>query len=244
VPGPRDPGGRGPVLRMHDGVPVFASGQGPEGLFTVSGLARIRRKVAPGQQPLAYIVTRWWGDQVALYDPAGAVKMRPLGSAQKRKMAARRTCPQCGQVAEHIVRGPMCVGCLLGAQAAVARLRARTCDRCRRVRTRPYRSGQRLCRTCTARRRREQSAAAVQEHRRRVTCPSPRCDTRTATSRQYEVWRAGHPYGYWQPPPVLALPAGTGPADRGRREAPGSRTAGQTPPSPNPGPAPGADPAS
>lgn len=128
-----DPGrlARGEPVDTIDGAPVHRWGQAPAYLQTQTQLGESRLKLADGQQPLAYIRTRKHGD-IALYDPAAAVKMRPLSALQRRKMTARRTCQECGEVGERPLHGP-CGACRRRAQLAAEERRGRTCTSCRRV---------------------------------------------------------------------------------------------------------------
>ncbi|WP_221753896.1 hypothetical protein [Streptomyces sp. TRM72054] len=110
---------RGEPVDTIDGAPVHRWGQAPAYLQTQTQLGESRLKLADGQQPLAYIRTRKFGD-VALYDPAAAKKMRPLPSSTKKKMEARRTCPTCKEVRKYVVRGPKCNACWNEEQRAPA----------------------------------------------------------------------------------------------------------------------------
>ncbi|MFJ8957315.1 exonuclease domain-containing protein [Streptomyces sp. NPDC102381] len=110
---------------------VYGWGQAPAHLRTQTQLAADRLKLAPGQQPVAYLYIQRHG-QFDLYDPADAVKMKPLGSATKAAMTARRTCPECGKVRKYPVR-TRCSVCQAKAYEAQRRREARTCWDCREV---------------------------------------------------------------------------------------------------------------
>jgi hypothetical protein len=194
----RDRLARGKPLEHRDGVPVYASGQAPEYLRTKTGLRQERRKPAVDQQPGAYIYTRWYGDLVALYDPAAAVKMRPLGSAVKKAMESRRTCPECGKVRQHIVRYGQCRICRLRAEEAKRRRLARTCTRCRTERKTPYLPGKpRMCWDCRRAEAAERRAAEERRMQDATTCWSCRhrgCITVTATEEEVRQARAERRY--------------------------------------------------
>ncbi|MFM9449129.1 exonuclease domain-containing protein [Streptomyces acidiscabies] len=142
------------------GVPVYGWGQAPPYLRTKTQLAANRLNVTAAQEaaPLAYIRTRDYGD-VPLYDPAGAEKMRPLPSSIKAKMAARRTCPECGKVRKAVLNGRTCSVCRDRKARERQRLLSRTCAGCETVRERPY-PDHRRCQSC----RREQ----LEKKRQRV----------------------------------------------------------------------------
>jgi hypothetical protein len=192
---------RGKPLGHRDGVPVYASGQAPAYLRTKSGLRRERRKPAVDQQPGAYIYTRWYGDLVALYDPAEAVKMRPLGSAVKKSMEARRTCPECGEIRQHIVRDGQCSICRLRAEETKRRRLARTCARCRTERRTPYPPGKpRMCRGCRRAEAAERRAAEERCMRDATTCWSCRHrDCITVTATEEEVRQTWAERRHWHP---------------------------------------------
>ncbi|MFF2751100.1 exonuclease domain-containing protein [Kitasatospora sp. NPDC058048] len=206
---------RGEPLRFDGGVPVFDSGRAPAGLRTKTQLGRQRRlKPAPGQVPVAYVVTQFYAgqgghryEQRALFDPAGAVRMRPLPSRLKAEMEARRTCPVCSVVGESIVRGGRCDGCRRRAEESARRLRVRTCEGCRRQRRkgRPFPSvrerhwSRRLCAECrraAAAKRREEEARWLE----RVVVCNGGCGVRLVTLREARAWLRAHGLGaYWQP---------------------------------------------
>ncbi|MFF1700060.1 exonuclease domain-containing protein [Streptomyces sp. NPDC058257] len=139
---------KGKPLDHTAGVPVYSWGQAPPYLRTKTQLVADRLNVTEEQEaaPLAYVRTRDYGD-VPLHDPAAAEKMRPLPSATKAKMLARRTCPECGKVRQAILRGP-CSACRERAEKERQRLLARTCAGCSTVRERPYPKEHRRCAGC------------------------------------------------------------------------------------------------
>ncbi|MFI1205584.1 exonuclease domain-containing protein [Streptomyces sp. NPDC020883] len=120
---------RGKPLTFAGGVPVYDSGQAPEYLRTKTQLGRVRRKPAAGQQPVAYIYTRWYRNRVALWDPEQSAKMRPLSALQRRKMQQRRTCTDCGEIFRTPVWG-MCGRCEHRESQRRADLARRTCHDC------------------------------------------------------------------------------------------------------------------
>ncbi|MFJ2193133.1 exonuclease domain-containing protein [Kitasatospora sp. NPDC087861] len=204
---------RGEPLRLDGGVPVYDSGAAPAGLRTKTQLGRRHRlKLAPGQLPVAYVLCRYYArgyqvEQRALFDPADAVKMKPLASKRKAEMEARRRCPVCSLVRGYIVRGGRCEECRDRAEAAAKRLRLRTCEGCRRqrLRGRPFpvvREGygwRRLCVDCrrvTAAKRREADARWLE---RVVVCGEEGCAVRVATLREARAFLRATPRGYWAP---------------------------------------------
>ncbi|MFJ9167338.1 hypothetical protein ACIRN5_23550, partial [Lysinibacillus fusiformis] len=109
-------------------VPTYDWGKAPEHLRTESQLAEQRLKLADGQRPAGFVESRKYG-QFALYDPSGAVKMRPLSSKQRAAREARRTCKECGKVLAYVLHGP-CQRCREKAELVRQRKLARTCWRC------------------------------------------------------------------------------------------------------------------
>jgi hypothetical protein len=201
---------KGQPLAHIAGVPVYGWGQAPPYLRTKTQLAADRLNTTEEQEkaPLAYIRTRDYGD-VPLHDPAAAVKMKPLPSSTKAKMAARRTCSECGKVGKVILRGP-CSACRDRAERERLRLLARTCVGCSTVRERPYPKGHRRCQTC----RQEQ----LQAKRERVeawlvevtVCVGDGCTTRLGSKARARAWlkerawllspeRTGLPDSSWWP---------------------------------------------
>ena len=138
---------RGEPWDHLDGVPVYGWRQAPQYLRTQTQLGEDRLKLAEGQSVLAYIRTRKYGD-IALYDPGAAVKMKPLASSTKAKMAALRTCPECDKVRDEILRGRPCTVCGERKRQERLRLLARTCAGCDTVRERPYPKAHRRCQSC------------------------------------------------------------------------------------------------
>ncbi|MHB6912838.1 3'-5' exonuclease [Streptomyces sp. DB-54] len=120
---------RGKPMKFVGGVPVYDSGRAPAFLRTQTQLRKVRRKPAPGQRPVAYIYTRWYGDRVALWNPEQSAKMRPLSALQRRQMQQRRTCTGCGEVFRSPVWG-MCRSCKDRQEQRAANLRRRTCQVC------------------------------------------------------------------------------------------------------------------
>ncbi|MFI9332944.1 exonuclease domain-containing protein [Kitasatospora sp. NPDC052868] len=212
---PTDPGraARGEPLRLEDGVPVFSSGEAPAYLRTATQLRQQRLKVRKGQLPLAYVVTLFFipgagatYGQRALYDPAGAERMRPLPGRVKLRMEARRTCPKCSVLRPYIVRGE-CTDCRGKAAAAQRRVHARTCGKCGATRPRPYPVVRRQaylparmcppCRLAVAAERREREARLLLQA---VTCGGlSECSARVASKAEYRRWRKANPTGWWQP---------------------------------------------
>jgi hypothetical protein len=144
---------RGKPFKFVGGVPVYDSGRAPAFLRTQTQLRRVRRKPAPGQRPVAYIYTRWYGDRVALWDPEASAKMRPLSALQRRQMRTRRTCTACGEVFPCPVWG-MCRPCKHRQEQQAIALRRRTCQVCGTVFQNPaplggYSGG--LCLACDER---------------------------------------------------------------------------------------------
>lgn len=170
-----------------EGVPVYGWGQAPPYLRTQTQLVGERLKLAEGQEPLAYLRTRKYGD-VPLYDPGVAVRMKPLGSSAKARMTERRTCPECGKVRGEIVRGGRCGVCRQRVERERLRLRARTCEGCGAVRERPYPKVHGRCVPCRQeqlRGKRERVAAWVEKV---VICAGPGCAVRLGTKKAARAW--------------------------------------------------------
>lgn len=122
-------------------LPVYKAGEAPEHLRTATQLRADRLKPAPAQEPVAELRT-WrrgvgWGTY-PLYDPAGAVKMRPLSTKQQAAKTARRTCPQCREIRGYIVY-QRCQECRRKASEEAEERRGRTCASCGRVSAAPLR---------------------------------------------------------------------------------------------------------
>ncbi|WP_236669913.1 3'-5' exonuclease [Streptomyces antimycoticus] len=136
-----------PRPREHLGsLPVYGWGRAPAHLRTQTQMASERLKLAAEQKPVAYLYIQRHGT-FELYDPADAEKMRPLPSSTKAKMAARRTCPECGKVRQAILNGRTCSVCRERKARERERLLARTCVGCKTVRERPY-PDHRRCQSC------------------------------------------------------------------------------------------------
>ncbi len=163
-------------------VPVFGWGQAPPYVRTQTQLGQERLKLAEGQKPLAYLRTRDYGD-VPLYDPAGAVKMKPLGSKTKAAMRARRTCPECGKVREYVVRR-QCLVCDRKAQQARERLQARTCWDCREVFPRPLSKQHHRCGGCRRKQLAELRRKAVEWVERVTVCAGEDCSVKLVTKKE------------------------------------------------------------
>jgi len=185
---------RGEPVRLEDGVPVYWAGQAPAYLRSQTQLGGLlRRNLAPGQQPLAWVETRKWGT-VPLYDPGAAVKMRPLPSAIKLRRERERTCPVCGVLRSYRV-WQQCRTCERAEQVVRARLWQRTCCGCRTVRKTPYPKGSRqLCRVCLVARTARRREAEL----RMLVCSGPDCTTAVATRAEVRRWKKANPHGYWQ----------------------------------------------
>ncbi|MFC9233621.1 3'-5' exonuclease [Streptomyces decoyicus] len=143
--------------------------------------------------------TRDWG-RVALYDPAAADKMKPLPSAKKIQMEARRTCPTCHKVRDHIVRGKRCTVCLERARAAQLRAAARTCRRCQAVRERPYPAAHGMCAECRRQVLAEERERADRWVEKVTVCAGPGCSARMGSKRAARAWRrAGKHHWSYRP---------------------------------------------
>ncbi|MFC9431472.1 exonuclease domain-containing protein [Streptomyces sp. NPDC056987] len=188
------------------GVPVYRWGQAPAHLRTQTQLGEARLKLTEGQTVVAYCRSRKYGD-IALYDPESAVKMRPLPSATKAKMAKRRTCPKCNQVRQHVVHGTQCTVCEHKAYQAQQRRAARTCWDCREVSERPLPPAHHRCARC----RREQLTAlrakAVAWVEDVTVCAGDGCTARVVTkkaARATQKGQGGAERGWWMRSPDWA----------------------------------------
>lgn len=174
---------KGKPLDHTAGVPVYGWGQAPPYLRTKTQLAAARLNVTEDQEqtPLAYIRTRDYGD-VPLYDPAATEKMRPLPSSTKRRMEARRTCPDCGKVRNVILNGRTCSVCRERAEKERQRLLARTCAGCDTVRERPYPVHRRCqsCRQAQLEKKRERVEAWLAEV---TVCAADDCTVRIGSKK-------------------------------------------------------------
>ncbi|MEU6902966.1 3'-5' exonuclease [Streptomyces virginiae] len=190
---------RGEPYGFTDGLPVYRWGQAPAYLQTQTQLGQARLKLADGQPVLAYLYLRKHDLEVPLYDPAAAVKMRPLSSTVKKRMEAARTCPECGKVREHRLNGRPCSQCWHKAQLARQRERARTCWGCGTVRERPYPVAHNRCGDCRRAQLAEERARKAEAVLYSITCPGRDCSVKTATKAAVRRWREANPYGYWRP---------------------------------------------
>ncbi|MCZ0984025.1 3'-5' exonuclease [Streptomyces diastatochromogenes] len=183
---------KGQPLARIAGVPVYGWGQAPPYLRTKTQLAEDRLNTTEEQEkaPLAYIRTRDYGD-VPLHDPAAAVKMKPLPASTKAKMAARRTCSECGKVRKVILRGP-CSACRERAEKERQRLLARTCAGCSTVRERPYPKEHRRCAGCRQEQL-EKKRARVEAWLVEVTvCAGDGCTKRRGSKKAARAWLQAH----------------------------------------------------
>lgn len=172
--------------------PVYKSGEVPEPLLTMTQLKARRLKPAEGQEVKGllrmYRRGSGWG-VFDLYDPAGAVAMRPLSAKQEAAKTARRTCPECGEVRGYVVYG-RCAECRQAADAAAQELQARTCRWCHRVSGTPLPGDGRHWRMCDPCRIAGAIRDQVEEERLAVwarTCPGHRgfrCAEVTATDEE------------------------------------------------------------
>jgi DNA polymerase III epsilon subunit-like protein len=164
-----------------------------------------RRKPAEGQAPVAllrvYRRGHGWGE-FPLYDPAGAAAMRPLSAKQQAAKTARRTCPRCGEVRNHVVYR-QCGVCDVKDHEERLALQARTCWKCRRVSVAalPKEQGSR-CMPCWVLWRLQQQCEAERLAVWRRTCPGPDCQVVTATDEEIAAEKAAGTWLYprWCPP--------------------------------------------
>jgi DNA polymerase III, epsilon subunit and related 3''-5'' exonucleases len=177
---------------------VYKSGEVPEPLQTMTQLKAQRLKPAEGQEVkgLLRMYRRGYGWGVFdLYDPAGAVPMRPLSAKQEAAKTARRTCPECQEVRSYIVY-VRCTECQEARAAAEQELRARTCRWCRRV------GGSRLsedvrrwpacgpCRVWKAIQFQAEQERRAEFERRCWGCPSRACTTVLYSDEQIAAAKA------------------------------------------------------
>nr|WP_223190506.1 3'-5' exonuclease [Streptomyces sp. TRM68416] len=134
--------------------------------------------------------------------------MRPLSAKQQAAKTARRTCPKCGAVRNHVVHG-QCGPCQVQEQQERQALQARTCWKCRRVSLAPFRSGQNeeqdRCTPCWVLWRLQKQFEAERLAVWRRTCPGRDCNVVTATDEEIAAVRADptHRVGWvprWCPP--------------------------------------------
>ncbi|RSN90118.1 3'-5' exonuclease [Streptomyces sp. WAC 05379] len=184
-------------------VPVYGRKEVPEHLHhlcTTTELKAQRLRPADGQQPVAllrvYRRGHGWGE-FPLYDPARAARMRPLSAKQQAAMTARRTCPQCNEVRDHVVH-QACGPCRTRRWQEQLDLDARTCVWCRRVSAAPHpqeRSGQ--CTPCWLYRGLYRQFDEERRAIRARTCPGRDCETVTAADEEIAAARAA---GTWRGP--------------------------------------------
>ncbi|SEF16373.1 Exonuclease [Streptomyces sp. 2112.2] len=184
----------------HAGVPVYRAGEAPPDLYTKTQLAPHRRKLAPGQQPAAYVrLTMPYRGTVpiALYTLADAEPMPPLSPRQEAAKRARRTCLLCGTVASAPLphrrgawlprSGPVCRPC----DEAHHDRYLRTCGRCGAEWQQRDSVDGRRCRPC---RDAENHGRQVAERLTRRHCPD--CQRQTATRDEIEAADAAEPYNF------------------------------------------------
>lgn len=188
---------------------VYEAGEVPEHLRTKTQLKADRLKVAPGQEPVGYVRLRLRGrgswDRFPLYDPDGAVKMRPLSAKQQQAKNARRTCPVCQEVRDYTVF-VQCGECKEKQQAEYRDLYARTCHWCKRVSGSPLSEDIRGWRACVPCRIWDAVRGQVEKERRSLwerTCPGRDCAVVTATDEEVAAERAANVRPWsprWCPP--------------------------------------------
>jgi DNA polymerase III epsilon subunit-like protein len=206
-----------PTMTETDKLPVYERKEVPDHLqhlCTMTQLKEQRLKPADGQQPVAllrvYRRGHGWGE-FPLYDPAGAAEMRPLSAKQQAAKTARRTCPKCGEVRDHVVHR-MCSECAERERKASLDLQRRTCVWCRRVSLAPHPQGvssaphptsenlkgrRGECVPCWLHRTIRRQAEAERTAVWRRTCPGRDCQMVTATDEEIAAERAA---GTWYSP--------------------------------------------
>lgn len=188
-----------PTSVKPESLPVYERKEVPEALKhlrTMTELKRQRLKPAEGQAPVALLQVyrrgHGWG-KFPLYDPAAAAAMRPLSAKQEAAKTARRTCPKCGVVRDHVVYG-QCGPCQVKERQEAQALQARTCWKCRRVSLAPFRLGQDdkqdRCTPCWVWWRLQQQFEAERLAAWRRTCPGQGCGLVTATDEEIDAVRA------------------------------------------------------
>ena len=81
---------------MADELVTYRHGEIPDGMATMTMLARERRRPAPGQQPVGfYKISR---GEVPLYAVADSVTLPAMTDKQHARWTADRTCARCGEV--------------------------------------------------------------------------------------------------------------------------------------------------
>lgn len=85
------------MARRPQGRPLYRSGEIPEHLATVTMLRRMRRRLDPGQQPVASLI--YYGNcYTELYEIAASVELPPRSPGRQAAYIAARTCARCGAV--------------------------------------------------------------------------------------------------------------------------------------------------
>lgn len=87
---------------MTDDLPTYTHGNIPDGMATMTMLARRRRRVAPGQPAVGYYPVRG-GAVVPLYAVADSVALPPMTDKQLARWTANRTCARCSEVHQDTV---------------------------------------------------------------------------------------------------------------------------------------------
>ncbi|SCL43198.1 hypothetical protein GA0074692_6760 [Micromonospora pallida] len=114
---------------MSDTLPVYKSGELPEGLATISMLRRMRRRPALGQSAVATLRYRPHNryEYAPLYEIAAAQELPPLPPGRQAAFTAVRTCARCAAtrdtpwpVSSHSDRR-LCPGCVRAERLAAAR---------------------------------------------------------------------------------------------------------------------------
>lgn len=116
------------LTRCPAGRPLWRSGEIPDGLATVTRLRLLRRRLTPGQEPVATLLYNntsgaGWS-YTPLYEIAATVELPPLPPVRQARWLAARTCTRCAQVGVEPLEAAgdgrrRCSGCLeLEARAA------------------------------------------------------------------------------------------------------------------------------
>ncbi|WP_218184224.1 3'-5' exonuclease [Streptomyces sp. PKU-EA00015] len=194
-------------IETYDGLPVYTSGETPEGLMTVRQLEDASRRRTPGQKPRAYLRyrTRYRGsDMIELYHVDDTRAVQPLSPRQEAQKLARRTCILCQTVADrplsargrrHFpwlpVSGRICTPC----ENAAADRWQRTCLRCGTEFLHNDSVCYRECIACEEARKRGEEVA-----RRLARRHCPDCTIQTATREEIEAADAAddfrHAFGF------------------------------------------------
>ena len=175
-------------LEFIGGLPVYKSGDAPGHLRSRSQLERGLR-LRPGA-PVCWVKPFGHPDErCLLFDPADATEIPFRSAGDAWAWRARRTCPRCGRVREHLTHGRPCSACRRADRQRAADLAARTCNECRRIGAKPYPQvlegwyAVRLCRSCTAARKRKLNELLNEA----VSCPGG-CGKRTAVKTRVLEW--------------------------------------------------------